>query len=346
VARIVYSAQNIAEAQLVRDRLEQGGIPIKVSGESLVAISGGLPVPEATITISVERDEDLARARALIAEVEAPGAATGTWACPCGETNPASFQSCWQCGQQRSAYTSVSPAGSDDAAAAPGTSPAAGLPSATSLQFLVALVLGYAPLCLLVPWLEHHAGLAKLPLFRPDVALNLVYAGVLLVCLVVLRAMGLRIWATWGRSRYWPLHIALGLIVGWVAFWFEIFETMLVSWSPAAPPANSTDVLPPLPEWGALVAAVFMASICGRMLAYGAILPVLRRWLRSGATAYLATSLLLALLWSPTGGLRWLAILFGLELLFAAHFHVSKRAWAVALASTVTTVLPLLPHRS
>jgi hypothetical protein len=206
-------------------------------------------------------------------------------------------------------------------------------------------MLGYAPLCLTVPWLEHHTGLAELPFFRPEVALDLFYIGVLLVCLVVLRAMGQRIWATWGRSCYWPLHIALGLIVGWVAFWFEIFEAMLASRSPAGAALHSADVVPPLPEWGALVAAVFMASVCGRMLAYGAILPVLRRWLRSGAAAYLATSLLLALLWSPNGGFRWLAILFGLELLFAAYFHVSKRAWAVALASTVTAVLPLLPHR-
>jgi hypothetical protein len=262
----------------------------------------------------------------------------------CGEANPSSFLSCWKCGRQRSADVSVSATGSEELASVLDTSPVAGLPSPTKYQFLVALVLGWAPLSLLIPWLEQHTEASALPFLRKEIALNMLCAVGSLVCLVVLRAMGLRFGTCWGRGRYWPIHIALALFVGWVAFWFEIVEAGFFVWSPDEPVAVP-DVGRPLAEWGVMVVAVFAASAFGRLLAYGAIVPMLRRILRSGAAAYVVASLLLVLLWNPTGELRWLAVLFGLELLFAAYFHVSKRAWAVALASTLTTLLPWLPHR-
>jgi hypothetical protein len=345
MARVVYSAPNTAQAQWVRDRLEESGIPVTVSGEPLIALSGGLPVPEAAITISVARDQDFAAARSLIEEMEAPEAGQGAWACPCGEANPTSFLSCWKCGQPRGENASAIPA-TAEVVEAPVAPAGRDYAAATKRHFFLALALGCAPVALLGRRLLYDARLARLPLLRHEIAINLGYIVPPLVCLVVLRLMGLRFAACWRRDRYWPLHILLAVLVGWLAYWFQIFELILLRW-----PATTTPLVPALPadpplvDGAALVAAMFIASMCVRLLLYGAVLPVLRSWLPKGPAAYLVTSLLLAMLWNIDGGLRLLAMLFGLEVLFGIYFWLSKRVWAVALASTVMSLVPMLPHR-
>ncbi len=343
MARVVYSAPNTAQAQWVRDRLEESGIPVKASGEPLIALSGGLPVSEAAITISVARDEDFAAARSLIEEMEAADAGKGTWSCACGEANPSSFLSCWKCGQPRDEAAPASPPAEEIVVAA--VPARADLPAATKVHLLLALGLGWAALALVGHRLLQDPWFADLPLLRQEMALNLGYLVPPLVCVLVLRVMGLRFEACWRRRRYWPLHIMLALLVGWLAYWFQIFELIVLRWPPATTPALPGDTAVPFLEWAVLVAVMFIDSLCARLLLYGAVLPVLRSWLRTGPAAYLATSLLLAMLWNVEGGLRLLIVLFGLEVFFAIYFRLTKRVWAVALASAVTSLLPFLPHR-
>ena len=82
--RVVYHAENIVDAHLVKDALEQAGIPAFVSGEHLIGGVGQLPardflgvsVPE----ICVEAAEPVVREfvemlRAPIAEDRDPGSA-------------------------------------------------------------------------------------------------------------------------------------------------------------------------------------------------------------------------------------------------------------------------------
>ncbi|MGF6494443.1 hypothetical protein ABIE56_002639 [Luteibacter sp. 621] len=78
--RIAYHAQSLIDAHLVRDALEQGGIPAFVSGEYLTGAMGELPVmglvsvmvpdsaAEAAEGIVRAVDARLAEARAAAAE--------------------------------------------------------------------------------------------------------------------------------------------------------------------------------------------------------------------------------------------------------------------------------------
>lgn len=93
----IYIAATLPEAHLVAHLLETALIPVRVFNENANGGVGDLPViyPE----VWLQRDADWQRARRIIESYEHQGAAIGEIQCPrCSETNPATFELCWQCG--------------------------------------------------------------------------------------------------------------------------------------------------------------------------------------------------------------------------------------------------------
>ena len=97
----VYRATNSTEAHLLKGLFEQHGMPVRMFGEGL---SGGLgELPTDVMQVDIEVPVGHRRyARELIAEYEgreAAGGAAPAWICGrCGESNPPSFDICWNCG--------------------------------------------------------------------------------------------------------------------------------------------------------------------------------------------------------------------------------------------------------
>jgi hypothetical protein len=59
-----------------------------------------LPIEASLPQIWVERDGDAERARKLIQALLAPGPSGPPRDCPhCGEENPGTFETCWNCGR-------------------------------------------------------------------------------------------------------------------------------------------------------------------------------------------------------------------------------------------------------
>ena len=85
----------MAEAHLVRDSLAGEGIEARLHGLSRPSLAGEIPIPDAVVEVFV-READADAARATLDAIEAK--AHLGWICPtCGETNPASFERCWNC---------------------------------------------------------------------------------------------------------------------------------------------------------------------------------------------------------------------------------------------------------
>jgi hypothetical protein len=99
VLKRVFTAANLPEAHLLAHYLADRGVRTRIFNANASSIAGELPIDAALPQIWVERDDDAARARALIGEYFR-GTITGPPVrCPnCGEENPPSFEVCWSCG--------------------------------------------------------------------------------------------------------------------------------------------------------------------------------------------------------------------------------------------------------
>jgi len=100
--RKVCSAGSYIEAQLMRGYLEQAGIEVSIVNENSSGVPGSphwaLPVA-AEIWVLDDNQHD--KADQLVAEYVALQAAqpAAEWTCKtCRETNPGSFEVCWNCG--------------------------------------------------------------------------------------------------------------------------------------------------------------------------------------------------------------------------------------------------------
>lgn len=95
----LYQAGNLLEAYLLLHMLEQRRIPAKVMNENLQGAVGEIPFVQAWPEVWLEDERDLGLARSVVREFEARPRSTADRVCPrCGETNPATFETCWQCG--------------------------------------------------------------------------------------------------------------------------------------------------------------------------------------------------------------------------------------------------------
>jgi hypothetical protein len=97
----IYSAFNLAAVHHARNVLEASGIRAVVKNEFLSSAMGELPPAECQVELWVLRDDDAARAEALLHN--GSRAESGPdWACPgCGELSAAQFTQCWRCGAER-----------------------------------------------------------------------------------------------------------------------------------------------------------------------------------------------------------------------------------------------------
>lgn len=95
---VIFSSLNPAEAHLVAQALIQERIKAKLVNALRAPLMGEIPADDARTEVTVAPD-DVAEAEAVIARIQALGDAE-EWACAhCGESNPASFEICWQCGR-------------------------------------------------------------------------------------------------------------------------------------------------------------------------------------------------------------------------------------------------------
>ena len=95
----VFTADNIAEAGLMRSYLEQHDIPSMLRNEHTSAVIGDLPFVDNNPEIWVD-DLSCDRALGLIKQIQQPSSAfQRDWDCHnCHEDNPGNFELCWQCG--------------------------------------------------------------------------------------------------------------------------------------------------------------------------------------------------------------------------------------------------------
>ena len=99
--KTLYTAANAPEAHLIKGLLEQSGIEVSLSGESLTIGIGGLPIDAAQVEVKVNEDqfEEAVKIvkdyenKILVDVEESP-----QWECKnCSKMNPTSFGICWNC---------------------------------------------------------------------------------------------------------------------------------------------------------------------------------------------------------------------------------------------------------
>jgi hypothetical protein len=102
----VFRASGPAEAWLVRDWLEQNELRVLVRGD-LQCARGEVPILDSWPTVWVPEDERR-RAEEALEVYRSPRLVHPRWRCAgCGEDNEANFGSCWQCGADGPAVTSL-----------------------------------------------------------------------------------------------------------------------------------------------------------------------------------------------------------------------------------------------
>jgi hypothetical protein len=94
---IIYDAENIIDANLVRDYLTQAGIEVFIQGEWLVGGIGELPA-DTRPHLWVKTQQEATRAQRLL-QIYKRHVDQSDWQCPhCEEYLDASFEFCWRCG--------------------------------------------------------------------------------------------------------------------------------------------------------------------------------------------------------------------------------------------------------
>jgi hypothetical protein len=99
----IYSARDEVDAELVKNALTDGGIESVVQSGGLSIVLGAIPVTESTLPSVWVRDQDVERAKKVLAEFQHPEIPQGApWKCPkCGEMIDPQFTACWNCGTAR-----------------------------------------------------------------------------------------------------------------------------------------------------------------------------------------------------------------------------------------------------
>ncbi len=93
----VTRAPNLAVATLWADLLRHAGIDASVQRAWASSIAGEIPPDQALPEVWVERDDELAAARALLDGLR--HAPQRDWLCrACGERVEGAFEQCWNCG--------------------------------------------------------------------------------------------------------------------------------------------------------------------------------------------------------------------------------------------------------
>ena len=95
----VFSHENRMIVYNLRNLLAESGIETQVRNEFAGGGVGDLAPFETWPELWIEDDARFAEAEAIVAEVLRPGERDDWWCRACGESNPAAFDVCWQCGR-------------------------------------------------------------------------------------------------------------------------------------------------------------------------------------------------------------------------------------------------------
>jgi hypothetical protein len=96
----LYAAANLQEAQLIAGMLAYAGIESQLFNQHSQGALGEIPFGETYPEIWLVDERDLDRAQKLLNAYERPVDTAQEAVCRvCGESNPANFSLCWQCGE-------------------------------------------------------------------------------------------------------------------------------------------------------------------------------------------------------------------------------------------------------
>ncbi len=97
----LYQAQDLPQAQLILDLLDQNHIKALLQNTNASAAMGEVPFTHAYPEVWLTDEKDLDQAKQLIAQFE-QAATDEQWLCPCcQECSPVTFDFCWACDSPR-----------------------------------------------------------------------------------------------------------------------------------------------------------------------------------------------------------------------------------------------------
>lgn len=96
--RKVYTAATLADAHLVAGLLVREGIAATVMNENAQGGLGEIPFTHAWPEVWVEEAQDVPRALEVIRSLERADTNRSITCKSCGESNPGTFELCWNCG--------------------------------------------------------------------------------------------------------------------------------------------------------------------------------------------------------------------------------------------------------
>lgn len=97
--RKLYTAANLPEAYIVFHLLSQAGIEARVFNENAQGGLGELPFTHTYPEVWLMDEDDMTRARDVVAGYEASCSEGSVRCAECQEENPVNFQVCWNCGE-------------------------------------------------------------------------------------------------------------------------------------------------------------------------------------------------------------------------------------------------------
>ncbi len=97
----IYTAANLPDAHLVRNMLEQAGIPAHIFNANAIGALGDLPMAAAYPQVWIAQIHQEQHARSVVAEYSRVTTPLDSKTCGrCGESNPGEFDLCWSCGAE------------------------------------------------------------------------------------------------------------------------------------------------------------------------------------------------------------------------------------------------------
>ena len=91
--------ESLAHIGHLKNLLEQAGVACLIKNDQLSGGLGEIPFLDCLPELWVLRDEDAARARELLENMQSTDAERGEWRCrQCNEINEGQFAVCWHCG--------------------------------------------------------------------------------------------------------------------------------------------------------------------------------------------------------------------------------------------------------
>ena len=97
----IYQAQDLPQAQLIVDMLEQRQIPAVLQNANAQGAMGEVPFTHAYPEVWLKDDKDIFEAKKIIAQFEQP-ISNEQWLCSaCKEPSPMTFELCWACDSPR-----------------------------------------------------------------------------------------------------------------------------------------------------------------------------------------------------------------------------------------------------